>query len=133
MRLSDLLFYPQNRRMTILIVDDDRMVLELLAHVLRLAGYEVLAFDRPADALQRPAKSIDLLIADVVMPRLDGNEVAERLCAVRPDLPVLLISGYPTLPPTGRPQWMALEKPFSPCQLLGAVKNLIGETKGDTE
>jgi FixJ family two-component response regulator len=74
---------------------------------------------------------IDLLITDVVMPRMLGKEVAERLQANRPDVKVLYMSGYarPVLASTGTldPGVILLEKPFSESALLCAVRQVLDE------
>ncbi len=72
---------------------------------------------------------IDLLLTDVVMPEMLGNEVARRVHAVRPDLPVLYMSGYaqPILDTHGAfaNQIDLLEKPFSAATLLTRVRRAI--------
>lgn len=89
---------PETQRAaTILAVDDDRVVLGLLDSVLSMAGYRVLTADGGRNAIEVFEKSVDpvnLLLTDVMMPDLTGPVVAERLCSVQPDLPVLFISGF---------------------------------------
>jgi len=81
----------------ILAVDDDPSVLGLLGSTLRDAGYRVLLADGGWSAIRAFESSeepIHLLLTDVIMPDLTGPVVAERLCAMKPDLRVLFISGF---------------------------------------
>jgi two-component system, cell cycle sensor histidine kinase and response regulator CckA len=82
---------------TLLIVEDDELVCDTLRRVLQQAGYTVLAAtdgERAIALAAEHAGCIDLLITDVVMPKLSGRQLAERLTALRPDLQVLFVSGY---------------------------------------
>jgi two-component system, cell cycle sensor histidine kinase and response regulator CckA len=117
---------------TILLVEDEDQVRHLVRNVLQRSGYEVLEAHNPGDALllceQHPAP-IDLLLTDVVMPRMSGPELCERLSAVRTDLKVLFISGYTerALPPhrLRDPDLAFLQKPISPDSLLRKVREVL--------
>jgi PAS domain S-box-containing protein len=83
---------------TVLLVEDDPSVLELVRDTLRHQGYQVIAASQGSDALrlaQAHAGRIDLLLADVVLPKMSGPALAARLVALRPGLKVVLMSGYP--------------------------------------
>jgi CheY-like chemotaxis protein len=82
---------------TILAVDDDPAVLEMLEQILGDAGYQILAAGSGRAAIEKfeqNGQNVDLLLIDVIMPDLTGPVVAERLRALRPGLPVLFISGF---------------------------------------
>ena len=81
---------------TILVVEDDDAVRKLVAKILLEAGYRVLVTSSAREALSLAnwEPSIDVLVTDVVMPEMNGHELAQRLLALRPDLRVLYISGY---------------------------------------
>ena len=82
---------------TILFVEDEQSVRELVSEYLSARGYQVLDASDGQQALEMAAAhtgKIQLLITDVVMPRLSGRELAARLTAARPDLKILYISGY---------------------------------------
>jgi len=82
---------------TILFVEDEQSVRELVCEYLSARGYHVLEASDGLQALEMAAAhagKIQLLITDVVMPKLSGRELAARLAATRPDLKVLYISGY---------------------------------------
>ena len=85
-------------RETILLVEDDEAVRVFARRVLAAQGYAVLEAAGGAEALALAAAhaaAIDLLVADLVMPGLNGRRLAERLRSSRPDLPVLYVSGFP--------------------------------------
>ncbi|MDB4929489.1 MAG: Blue-light-activated protein [Myxococcaceae bacterium] len=82
---------------TLLLVEDEDTVRVLARTILQRGGYRVLEAHDGAEALRLSgqfAGAIDLLITDVVMPRMSGRQVAERLLVARPDLTVLYMSGY---------------------------------------
>ncbi len=82
---------------TILLVEDEEAVRKLARDILESCGYTVLEAANGAEAIaicEDQDCEIDLLITDVVMPRMDGREVAERLTLLRPQLRVLFMSGY---------------------------------------
>jgi DNA-binding response OmpR family regulator len=117
---------------TILIVEDEEDVRELTRDVLEMNGFTVLESLDPADAIriaQTHPGSIDLLITDVVMPRMSGPELARRLRDTRPALRVLCMSGYPESAErgaTGASEWNAwLQKPFTPDGLVAKVRECL--------
>ncbi len=82
---------------TVLVVDDESMVREVVCEMLQTLGYTVLEACDAEEAFQvckRHEGHIDLLITDVVMPRINGSQLYAQLRAVRPDLKVLYMSGY---------------------------------------
>ena len=82
---------------TILVVEDNPLVLRATARILRKHGYTVLEAASGGDALlilERQAEPIALVFTDIVMPLMSGRELADRVKAARPALPVLFTSGY---------------------------------------
>jgi len=112
---------------TILLVEDEEGIRLLGQRVLEAAGYAVITAadgDEALGYLRAGAGSVDLLLTDVVMPRLGGVELAARLRTERPEIRVMFMSGYPggahrSLQAT--PVEGYLRKPFTPRQLLEAV------------
>jgi PAS domain S-box-containing protein len=113
---------------TVLVVEDEGAVRRLAVEVLRRHGYRVLEAGAPGDALlaaeQEPGP-IHLLLSDVVMPRMGGPELAERITAQRPDTRVLFMSGYVAGQLAEAPDVELLEKPFGPRDLLHAVRRVL--------
>lgn len=89
----------QPHRVGILLVDDDDDVRGLVAAMLEDADYRVFSAESGKQAImlfQENHASIDLLVSDVVMPMMNGREVYEQLNKLRPGLPTVFISGYPS-------------------------------------
>ncbi|MCI0789643.1 MAG: response regulator, partial [Chloroflexi bacterium] len=89
----------RNGSATVLLVEDDRPLLEFFSTVLRREGYNVLTAENGPEALEiaknRPGQRIDILLSDVSMPYMGGIQLAESLWETRPDIRVLLTSGLP--------------------------------------
>ena len=123
---------PTDGTGTILLVEDDPATLEVATRVLEDAGFKVICADNGQNALMEYntfVGNFDLLIADVVMPEMGGRELAESLATRQRGLSVLFISGYSheRLGPVeiDRERWTRLGKPFSPQQLLTAVREQL--------
>jgi PAS domain S-box-containing protein len=118
-------------RETVLIVEDQDHVRKLACEVLRRRGYDVRQAASGAEALEiagPKAEGIDLLLADVVMPGMSGVELAEILRRRRPDLPVLLTTGYaPEAIASQVPEDLEdyLRKPFTPDDLLRKIQERL--------
>ncbi|NUQ01163.1 MAG: response regulator [Armatimonadetes bacterium] len=84
----------ESARVTILLVDDDPLLRNLVRRMLTRAGYEVLVATGGAQALALAAEHrIDLLLTDVIMPGMDGRQLAEAILAQQPEARVLFMSG----------------------------------------
>ncbi|MET1071563.1 MAG: ATP-binding protein, partial [Umezawaea sp.] len=123
---------PRGRGETILLVEDEAGLQELAGRILTGNGYRVRAAATATEApgiAEDEGQPIDLLLTDVVMPEMLGNEVARRVRALRPALPVLYMSGYaqPVLDTHGAfaSQIDLLEKPFTEATLLTRVRRAI--------
>jgi CheY-like chemotaxis protein len=117
---------------TILLVEDDLDVRMLLEEALTQNGYKTIRTGDPLEALtlcQEHAGPIHLLITDVVMPKMSGLQLAERLVAMRPDLCVLLISGYVESEVTRQAvttrRAAFLAKPFTPEEFMAKVQCVL--------
>jgi hypothetical protein len=117
---------------TVLLVEDDEMVLELSRRMLQAGGYRVLAARSAPEAercLCETGCAVDLLVADVVLPGLNGRELALRLTARMPGLRVLFVSGYSddTLSQHGvlEPGGALLSKPFSLEEFAAKVREIL--------
>jgi two-component system cell cycle sensor histidine kinase/response regulator CckA len=117
----------------VLLAEDEAMVRGLVLRVLRRYGYTVLEArdgQEAVDLAEQHEGHIDLLLTDVVMPRLSGPELARRVLPLRPGLKVLYMSGYVdrALGNRGRldPDSAFLQKPFTPDQLAAKVREVLG-------
>jgi CheY-like chemotaxis protein len=112
------------RVLTILVVDDDEGVSSFARDTLGSAGYLVRSTADPVEAI-RMAKDlesdIDLLLVDVVMPLMDGRELARRVVELRPKIKVLLMSGYEMAALKGA-KWPFIAKPFGVTELIEKIE-----------
>jgi CheY-like chemotaxis protein len=114
----------------LMVVDDEPQVLDVERHILEGAGYQVLHTTSALDAIARLAEGspLDLLIADLDMPELGGDEMVRRIRATRPDLKVLFVTGHADLLMETPRLWQGeafLEKPFTEEGLREAVSLLL--------
>ncbi len=117
---------------TILLVDDERLVREVAQRALELFGYRVIAAASGAEALTLAAEyvgDIQLLLTDVLMPGMNGRQLAETLLVIRPSLRVLYMSGFAAAVLTANGELAEstafLEKPFSVTELAERVRALL--------
>lgn len=116
---------------TVLVVEVEDQVRALIAKILRRSGYRVIETASPGEALlaaEQLESKIDLLLTDVVMPRMDGRHLAERLLRGRPHMNVLFMSGL--LDGSAADQLVDLsgsylQKPFTTAQLLSAIRMAV--------
>jgi two-component system cell cycle sensor histidine kinase/response regulator CckA len=120
-------------KLTILLVEDEEMVRKLICEVLEGAGYGVFPCALPAEGIEtgrQHAGEIDLLLTDVVMPELNGREMAARIHEFLPGLPVIFMSGYArqALAEEGQvdPRFEYLQKPFTLRALSEKLKVVLG-------
>jgi CheY-like chemotaxis protein len=123
---------PARGTETVLLVEDEDVVRELVYRALERQGYTVLAARLPQQALvlmQHYVGPVALLVTDVVMPGMNGPDLAQRLRRLRPDLQVMYISGYAddALSHHGvlEPGIVLLSKPFGPNEFVQAVREVL--------
>jgi two-component system cell cycle sensor histidine kinase/response regulator CckA len=114
----------------ILVVEDEAGVRELTCEFLKVSGYAILEAKDGLEALEIVARhtgKIHLMLTDMVMPKMSGQELATRLKAIRPDVKILFMSGYSEY--TGgdkvAPQLPILQKPFSISSLVEKVRETL--------
>lgn len=118
---------------TILVVDDDREVLALAVDILEMAGYTVLNTLDPRHALRLArghGEPLHLLLTDVVMPLMNGLQLAVEVQALRPEVKILLMSAYRTKEIDDYRMRLGLrglflDKPFTVGALTRAVRSLV--------
>ena len=115
-------------RKTILVAEDTALVLAIVRMILERANFTVLAATNASEAMQLAdcAKTIDLLLSDVVMPDMSGPALALKLKDLRPNMRVILMSGYDG----GEMHfldhgWHFIRKPFIPVQLVAEINNVL--------
>jgi nitrogen-specific signal transduction histidine kinase len=121
---------------TILVVEDQPMVLDLVRVALHSHGYTILEAGNGSAALELASNHlgpIELLVTDIVMPQMGGLELAERLKELRPQIKVLFMSGYSD-DAVERPRMLGedvafLPKPFSPSTLAAKVYQLLARSE----
>lgn len=111
----------------VLLVDDEPVVRNLFALALRREGYHIVEANDGAEALTVATQlpRIDLVITDIVMPKMKGPEFASRLREVRPDQQFVFVSGYVVSDDLG-PNARLLAKPFMRQDLVKTVRDVIG-------
>ncbi|HEY6334483.1 MAG TPA: response regulator, partial [Alphaproteobacteria bacterium] len=123
---------------TVLLVEDEDAVRLFSARALRNKGYKVLeasSGESALDVLKKSTGPIDLLITDIVMPRMDGPALIKVVRKERPSIKIICISGYAEdgfrkhLDASADIHF--LPKPFSLQQLAGKVKEVMGRTEGE--
>ena len=108
---------------TVLVVDDQEIVRDVIRLALEAAGYTVIAASSPSHAIElaRDDANIDLLVTDVVMPEMDAFELADRITSKLPGLRILFTSGYTDAGAEGP----FIQKPFTPAQLVAKVETVL--------
>lgn len=121
---------------TVLLVEDEPALLKMSKMMLQKIGYRVLAAGTPGEAIglaKKHAGEIHLLLTDVVMPGMNGKDLAERLHALRPDMKILFMSGYSVNMITGQgaldESVNFIEKPFSMKDLGVKVAEALTNTR----
>jgi len=121
----------------VLTVDDEPALVELLRDQLQVLGYRVTAHVSPvealADFLARPL-DFDVVLTDLTMPGMSGAELAERILKVRPDLPIVMATGYGNVMSEERARELGLRplllKPFSMGALGDAIQDALASVAG---
>jgi two-component system cell cycle sensor histidine kinase/response regulator CckA len=117
---------------TILLVEDDPQVLAAASTILRRSGYSVLEANNAGEALliaEQHEGAIDLLLTDIVMPRMTGAQLAMRLAPLRPHMKALYLSGGAGESSRGLApgaDTIVVEKPFTPGALTRKVREVLG-------
>jgi len=112
------------------VVDDDQGILQSLEYLLESADYTARLFVSAAALLESGCLAqIDCLISDVDMPGVDGFELVRQIHVTRPQLPIILVTGYPDrltrLPALGGSKPRLFTKPFQGHELLEAVREAL--------
>jgi two-component system, cell cycle sensor histidine kinase and response regulator CckA len=115
---------------TILLVDDDEAIRNYVRPILQQQGFHVIEASDGAEALKVAsayAEPVDLLLTDVIMPRVNGLVLTQRLLQERPGMGVLYMSGYveKSMLLATHPESILIQKPFTPDALIAAVRQIL--------
>jgi len=122
---------PSQGKGTVLVADDDVAILKLTIKVLELVGYAPLTaidFEQTVAALRSPEHDVRALLLDLHMPGMHGRPTVEELLELRPDVPMLIISGQKedeTRKQLGELDFAFLEKPFAIPELIAKLQELV--------
>jgi two-component system response regulator CpxR len=120
---------------TILCVDDNETALSVRTFLLETRGYRVIATTQPQEALDHVAQAvpgtIDLLLCDLLMPGMDGNELVRRAKEMHPGLPAMIVSGTVTAHDrAGRADAFLAKGANSAAELLERIRILVARKRG---
>lgn len=112
----------------LLFIDDEPMIVELGTTMLTDLGYQVVGTRDPIKAIelvQKDPEQFDLVITDLTMPKMTGDQLAEKVARIRPDLPILLCSGY--VKQLGTHPYLSgyIQKPVTQQNLARAVRDAL--------
>jgi len=111
---------------TVLVADDEAAVRDVCRRALQRLGFDVVEAEdgrRAVELVEAAPDRFSVALVDLTMPGLEGREVLERIRAIRPDLPVVLASGYAAGPAEGADAYLA--KPFTPSRLASVLESLL--------
>ncbi len=121
---------------TVLVAEDDETILKMISKILENLGYTVLTANSPADAVKIAhgrTDRIDLLLSDIIMPGMNGRDLAERIVAIHPQIKCLFMSGYAAniIQAQGALQEgiRLIQKPFSVKRLAAEIRNTLCEDR----
>jgi CheY-like chemotaxis protein len=116
----------------ILLVDDEGPQLQSAVHMLERLGYEVVARTDSLDALdlfQADSNAFDLVITDQTMPKMNGDKLAQSLLSLRPDLPVILCTGFSEIIDEVRAKAIGIRgfvmKPYTVKEMAEEIRNVM--------
>jgi CheY-like chemotaxis protein len=109
---------------TVLLVEDDAVVRRFVREALELHGYSVTEAQAPSAALELASRRhFDLVLTDMVMPEMNGRQLADRVTELRPDARILFTSGYPRDPMDVEAEF--LQKPYTVDELVRKVHDVL--------
>lgn len=128
---TDISVFPRGKE-TVLVVEDDKTVREMIVDILTQCGYRVYVARSGKETLsiwEKKSMDVDLLVTDVVMPGMSGNELAKRLTRSKSDLKVLFMSGYSLSVVSqyekGEGEIQFIQKPFNATDLTQKIRKVL--------
>ena len=121
-----------DKKMTILVVDDDDHIRALVSEILKRSGYGVLEANHANKAIEiceKTKRRIDLVLTDIVMPDMNGYELIHQIININPDMKVLFMTGYSgdvsIISRVQESGYKTIEKPFDDEYLVSVIENLL--------
>lgn len=125
---------PSSSRKKVLLIDDEHVIVSTLKRVLKRLGYAVMGMTDPMEALElffRNPETFDLVITDMTMPKITGRELGKRILEIRPDIPVIMCTGFSDIISSTELKDLGfsglLMKPAGIDELRTVVKEAFGE------
>ena len=118
----------EDKKATVLVAEDEEIVRNIVVRVLERTGYEVIVACDGAEAVElfkAQQGRIDLLLFDMVMPRLGGAAAAEQIHAIAPDVPAIFSSGYNDEADSARSDVHVIAKPYMPQDLVDKIAEVL--------
>ncbi|KAF0188515.1 MAG: PAS domain [Desulfobulbaceae bacterium] len=122
----------------IVAVDDEKMITSLFQAIFKRFGYEGIVFNSSTEALEyisQTPDALDMLITDMTMPQMNGLDLSRKVLALRPDLPIILCTGYSELVNEEKAREAGIQtflmKPFALDDLLSAMRKMFEKKKGE--
>ncbi len=120
---------------TVLLVEDEPTIIQMTTSMLERLGYKVLPAEKPSDAIRQVeeyGEQINLLMTDVIMPEMNGKDLAEKIMAIRPDIKCIFMSGY-TADTVGKQgilneETFFIQKPFSKRGLAEKIRMALSSS-----
>jgi CheY-like chemotaxis protein len=118
----------------IMVVDDDRELVQMSKRLLESLGYQVTAKTDSLDAFsafQRRPDAFDFVLTDMTMPQMTGDELSKKMLVVRPDIPVVICTGFSELIDENKAKEIGVRalvmKPFTKKELAQSVREVLGD------
>jgi len=120
---------------TVLVVDDNPLILDIIEDEISYYGYKPIIANSGAEALKLAEnEKVDLLLTDIMMPGMNGIDLAKQIIVSCPEVKILFMSGYvcPSLAHQGIPdsEYAFIQKPFAPNALVKKMRNVLSGPNG---
>lgn len=127
---------PRGRQERIMVVDDEQMIVDMMQRYLSDLNYRVDVFTSSEKAMAHVSTDpdgIDLVITDQTMPRLTGAELARNILNLRPDMPIILLTGFSEMISESGARQIGIKrymtKPFQPREMATTIRDLLDESQ----
>jgi len=125
----------KSRKLNVLVIDDEKVIIKLFQEVLKGSGYGVLSATKGTEGLRTIENSdVDLVFLDLKMPGINGAELFKRIKMVRPNLPVVIMTGYPNSDLMNQAllegPFAIIRKPIGALEIKAAIRSFLPKVSG---